>query len=105
MEPHREELEPLPRAKDFMTAQVQTITPEMPLAAIIEFLEKHLVSNAPVVELQGDEKMLVGFVSERECLEFLANESFFGSLSPRRRRPPSCVGTPCACSPKPICSL
>ena len=97
MEPHPDELKPLPRAKDFMTAKVQTITPEMPLGAIVEFLEKHNVSNAPVVEIQGNEKRLVGFVSERECLEYLANESFFGSPSPPQtaatimRRHPVCV--------------
>jgi CBS-domain-containing membrane protein len=50
-----------------------------------------------VIEQQADRKILVGFVSERDCLEFLANESFFGSPSlPQTaatimRRHPVCV--------------
>ncbi len=97
MEPQMDDLKPMPRAENFMTTHVETITPEMPLASIIQFLEEHKVSNAPVVEMKGEAKMLVGFVSERECLEFLANESFFGSPSPPQtaatimRRHPVCV--------------
>lgn len=86
-----------PCAKDFMTDYVHCITPEMSLAEIIQFLEKHELSNAPVVEEQGDRKRLVGFLSEGDCLEVLANESFFGSPSPPQtaatimRRHPVCV--------------
>lgn len=92
-----QESQPIPRAKDFMTRHVYSITPEMPLADVIEYLEKHAVSNAPVIETQGERSTLVGFVSERDCLEFLANETFFGSPSPLQtaatimRRHPVCV--------------
>lgn len=88
---------PTPVAKDFMTTQVQCIAPDMPLAEIIEFLERHKVSNAPVVEERDHRKLLVGFVSERDCLEFLSNESFYGSPAPPQtaatimRRDPVCV--------------
>ncbi len=91
------ESEPLPRAKDFMTDRVHCIGPEMPLAEIITFLEKHEISNAPVIEQQDNKKILLGFVSERDCLAVLANESFFGSPSPPQtaatimRRHPVCV--------------
>lgn len=91
------ESKPTPRATDFMTRQVHCITPAMPLAEIIHFLEKHKISNAPVIEQNGERKVLVGFVSERDCLEFLANESFFGNPCPPQtaatimRRHPVCV--------------
>jgi CBS domain-containing protein len=91
------ESQPMPQAKDFMTKHVHVVTPDMSLGQIIEFLEKHTISNAPVVEPQGEKQLLVGFVSERDCLEFLANESFFGSPSPPQsagtimRRHPVCV--------------
>jgi CBS domain-containing protein len=87
----------MPCAKDFMNRHVQSITPKMPLDEIISFLEQHEISNAPVVDEQNGRKTLVGFVSERDCLEFLANESFFGSPSPKQtaatimRRHPVCV--------------
>jgi CBS domain-containing protein len=86
-----------PQARDFMTRHVECITPDMPLAAIIDFLERHNVSNAPVIEERGGRKVLVGFVSERDCLEYLANESFFGSPAPPQtaatimRKHPVCV--------------
>lgn len=86
-----------PRAEDFMTRDVQTVPPDMPLAKIIEFLEKHDVSNVPVVQRQNGRNILVGFISERDCLEFLANESFYGSPAPPQtaatimRKHPICV--------------
>jgi CBS-domain-containing membrane protein len=92
-----QETPPTPQAKDFMTDHVYCITPEMSLAQIIQFLDKHQIANAPVVEQQGEKRILVGFVSERNCLECLANESFFGSLTPPQtaatimRRHPVCV--------------
>ena len=86
-----------PCAEDFMTRDVECITPEMSLAEIIAFLDQRKISNAPVIEQKGERKILVGFVSERDCLEFLANESFFGSPCPPQtastimRRHPVCV--------------
>lgn len=73
------EKHPAPQAKDFMTRHLHSISPEMPLAEIIEFLEKHQISNAPVVEEKNGRQILVGFLSEQDCLEYLANESFYGS--------------------------
>lgn len=87
----------VPQAKDFMTRHVHSIPPQMPLDEIIQFLAKHEISNAPVVESRDGREILVGFLSERECLEFLANESFFGSPAPPQtaatimRRHPVCV--------------
>lgn len=86
-----------PTASDFMTRHVECVSPELSLAAIIEFLERHEVSNAPVVKERDGRKMLVGFISERDCLEFLANESFFGCPAPPQtaetmmRKHPVCV--------------
>jgi len=88
---------PVPSAKDFMTRQVESIPPEMALEAIIDFLDRRDVSNAPVVEEQAGRKRLVGFISERDCLEFLANETFYGSPAPPQtaatimRKHPVCV--------------
>jgi CBS domain-containing protein len=86
-----------PQARDFMTRHVECITPEMSLAAMIDFLERHQVSNAPVVEERDGRKLLVGFLSEGDCLECLANESFYGSPAPPQtaatimRKHPVCV--------------
>ena len=71
-----------PTASDFMTRRVQTVTPEMSLEDVIQVLLKHRISNAPVVEKKTGEDVLVGFISERDCLALLADESYFGSPSP-----------------------
>lgn len=80
-----------------MTHGVQTVPPDMPLADIIAILEKHGISNVPVVQQQDGREILVGFISERDCLEYLTNESFYGSPAPPQtaatimRKHPICV--------------
>lgn len=86
-----------PLAVDFMKRPVHVVTPEMPLAQVIRLLLKHQVSNAPVVEEQVGKQILVGFISEHDCLAVLSNEAFFGSPSPQQsartimRMHPVCV--------------
>ena len=86
-----------PQAKDYMTRHPRCIKPEMPLAEIIEYLGKHDLSNAPVVEEENGRLILIGFLSERDCLEYLVNESFYGSpIAPQTaatimRKHPVCV--------------
>lgn len=74
----------MPKARDVMNRAVHTVDPDMTLSEVIAFLLKHGLSSAPVVEDQGGEAVLVGFVSEHDCLEHLANELFYGTPSPRQ---------------------
>lgn len=71
-----------PTAADYMTRHVHAVTPDMPLGDVIQFLLQHQISNAPVVEEQNHKQLLLGFISERDCLEFLSNEAFYGCPSP-----------------------
>ncbi|MFW5815879.1 MAG: CBS domain-containing protein [Wenzhouxiangella sp.] len=87
-----------PQAQDFMTRKVHTVRPEMSLDEAIGFLRRHKISNAPVVEEDADgHRLLVGFLSEGDCLEHLSNEVFFGSPAPRQtvntmmKRHPVCI--------------
>lgn len=74
-----------PQAQDFMTRKVHTVAPEMSLAEAIQFLKRHKISSAPVVEDDAENhRQLVGFLSEGDCLEYLSNEVFFGSPAPRQ---------------------
>lgn len=68
-----------PTARDFLHAQVYTVPPDMSLAEVADFLLRHEISNVPVVEHQAGRPVLVGFISERDCLEHLSNEAFYGS--------------------------
>jgi CBS domain-containing protein len=87
-----------PCARDIMTRHVHTIEPETDLYEIAKFLLKHEVSNVPVVRQEGNKRILLGFISEADCLEHLANGVFYGSPSlPLRaetimRRHPVCIG-------------
>lgn len=87
-----------PQAQDFMTRKVRTVSPEMSLDEATRFLKRHKVSNAPVVEQDAEgHRILVGFLSEGDCLEHLSNEVFFGSPAPQQtvttmmKRHPVCV--------------
>lgn len=71
-----------PTAADYMTRKVRVVTPDMSLSDVVQFLLNHDISNAPVVETQNHRQILVGFISERDCLEFLSNETFYGCPSP-----------------------
>lgn len=85
------------RARDYMRAEVHTVTPDTSLADVVAFLVGHGISSAPVVELREDRRILVGYVSEHDCLQALANELFYGSPVPSRtvagimRRHPVCA--------------
>lgn len=87
-----------PQARDFMTRDVQTVSPDQTLEEIVALLKRHHVSNAPVVEKCPEgHPLLVGFISEGDCLEYLSNEVFFGSPSQPQtartmmKRHPICV--------------
>ncbi len=89
---------PTPEAQDFMTRKIHTVTPDMSLDEAVGFLKRHKVSNAPVVETDGEgHRILVGFLSEGDCLEHLSNEVFYGSPAPQQtvrtmmKRHPVCV--------------
>ncbi len=71
-----------PCAADYMTRHVRVVTPDMELSDVVQFLLKHEISNAPVGEENKNRRTLIGFISERDCLEFLSNEAFYGCPSP-----------------------
>ena len=72
----------VPSAADYMTRHVHVVTPDMQLSDVVQFLLQHEISNAPVVETQDQKQVLIGFISERDCLAFLSNEAFYGCPSP-----------------------
>ena len=63
----------LPKVKNYMTTKVISVKPEMDVCRAIELLLDHRISGAPVV---NDENELVGILSEKDCIQIMANESF-----------------------------
>jgi CBS domain-containing protein len=68
----------LPNAGTLMNRKVHSVTADLSLAELIDFLLKHEISSAPVVETKGSKKFLIGFISESDALEHLSNEMFYG---------------------------
>ena len=88
---------PVPKASELMNRHPFTATCDMSLLEVVRMLLEHKVSNAPVVQDSNDGKQMVGFISEKDCLEHLSNDMFFGNPSQQRtaesimRRHPMCV--------------
>lgn len=89
--------QPAPNAREFLHHRPLTVSPGDSLAEVIQNLLKHKVSNAPVVDSTSGKQVLVGFITEADCLEFLSNELFYGNPAPTltaeqvMKRHPVCV--------------
>ncbi|MEZ4265770.1 MAG: CBS domain-containing protein [Myxococcota bacterium] len=59
----------LPIIRDHMDTTVHTLRPDAPILDAVDFLLEHHVTSAPVVDDQG---VLIGIVSEKDCLRLLA---------------------------------
>lgn len=68
----------IPLAAELMNNDVEVVTPELTLIELIDFLQRHHISSAPVVDGNDSSRKLVGFISESDALERLANEMFYG---------------------------
>jgi CBS domain-containing protein len=68
-----------PVVADFMTRNLVTVTADMDLCDAVELLLKKRVSNTPVVKHTTRGNKLVGLLTERDCLEYLTDEIFYGN--------------------------
>lgn len=60
--------------KDYMSANLVTLTPEMDVLRAIHLLVENNISGAAVVDDHGN---LVGFLSERDCIRVALQASYF----------------------------
>ncbi|QEG22483.1 CBS domain-containing protein [Mariniblastus fucicola] len=74
----------IPSAGDLMNAHVHTVSPELALSELIEFLLKHEISSAPVVETRDGKNILIGFISEQDALKQLTDEMFYQLPEPEQ---------------------
>ena len=68
-----------PTVKDLMITEVITVTPRASLDDVIALLITHDVPAVPVIEDQDGGKKLLGFITERDCLEYFSNEIYYGN--------------------------
>lgn len=84
-------------AELLMNRHVKTVTEDLTLADVIKFLTSNNLSFAPVVRTDNGRQLLVGVISEKDCMSRLAEDLFFGSPLPPRsvgtlmNRHPICV--------------
>lgn len=61
-------METFPKISEFMDTAVPTIGPEMQIMDAVDFLLRHKVTGAPVVDSNGE---LIGIVTETDLLKLL----------------------------------
>ena len=69
----------IPTAKDIMTKEVVTVSPDLMLGEVVQIFIRRKVSAAPVV---SSDNKVIGFISEMDLMNVLANESFHYEESP-----------------------
>lgn len=90
-----------PKVSDFMCSHVKTVTADATLESVVQFLLTQKLSNVPVVSNEPSGKSrLLGFISERDCLAALTQESFYGSPSPVQTAGTIMRGSPVCVTPE-----
>lgn len=73
-----DKLEP-PTVKDLMVTKIYTVTPDSTIDEVITLLIKHDIPAAPVIKDNDGEKKLLGYITEKDCLEYFSNEIYYGN--------------------------
>jgi len=68
-----------PTVNDLMITNVTTVTGGMTLDEIVTKLIGKDIPAAPVVESNNGVEELIGFITEKDCLEYLSNDMFYGN--------------------------
>lgn len=68
------------RVRDFMTKNPLSITPDTEIMRAVHLLVSKDISGLPVVDDQG---MLVGILTERDCIEVALQAGYFDELGGR----------------------
>lgn len=63
-------MQPLPVVRQYMDTSVPTLSPDLPVLDAVDFLLRHRVTGAPVVDAT---QSLVGILTEKDCLKLVAH--------------------------------
>jgi len=66
-----------PHVKDIMTTKIIAFHPEHNVVDVLKAFNEHRITAAPVVDKENN---LIGFVSEKNCMENLVNFIFYEGL-------------------------
>lgn len=67
-------------AKDYMSANLVTFTPDMDVLNAMQMLVELRISGAPVIDETGN---VVGILSQKDCLKVALNASYYGEWAGR----------------------
>lgn len=65
-------------ARDFMTADIVSVSPAMDVMAAMRQFCAHRISGAPVIDERGN---LVGILTERDCINAIVVAGYHGECS------------------------
>ena len=68
-----------PVVSDLIITDVFTVSPDMTLEEVVHLLVKKQIPAAPVVVENNGGLELIGIISERDCIEYLSSEVFYGN--------------------------
>ncbi len=66
--------------RDYMSANLVTLTPDMEILRAVHTLVEHGISGAPVIDDHGN---LVGMLSERDCMKVALSAGYHGEYAGR----------------------
>lgn len=69
----------LPSIREFMSQHIHRVPPTANLEEILHFFMDRAEENIPLAVIEPTTEEFLGLITERECLEFLSNEIFYGS--------------------------
>jgi len=68
-----------PTVEELMIRDLVTITPDASLDEVITTIIDKGVPALPVVDSEGSGNELLGLITEKDCLEYFANEIYYGN--------------------------
>lgn len=68
------------RVREYMSANLVTLTPDMEILSAIHELVKHRISGAPVLDERGN---MIGVLSEQDCMRVALHAGYHGEFGGR----------------------
>jgi predicted transcriptional regulator len=72
----------IPKVESIMTKHVIYVVPETPLEQVAKTLVDNNIGSVPVIIEQKGKRILLGFISEKDCMRGITNNLFYGFPKP-----------------------
>lgn len=72
----------IPKVESIMTKHVIYVVPETPIEQVAKTLVDNNIGSVPVIYKQKGKRMLLGFISEKDCMRGITNNLYYGFPKP-----------------------